>query len=195
MAKGRPGILLYFDTVEPLLEQLNDEELGRLFRASFDYAKSSIEPSFDDRILKMAWGSIKTCLDRDEARYNEAIIQRRYAVYSRESKRHNQEPLSFDAYKEKELSTDNDRHRPITVDNGRHRPITSDNDPYPTTTTTATTKTTKGDRQPYNDFSEVADEDEEEFDGDVETYERPANDRPYVAEAVCEVEAADDLPF
>ena len=192
MAKGRPGILLYFETVEPLLTQLNDEQAGRLFRASFDYAQHGITPSFSDALLSMAWAVMKPCIDRDEERYNETVLQKKYAVYSRECKRHEAEALSFEEYKA--LSTDNSRHRPITGDNGCYQP-------YPTTTTNTTTNPTstttyKGVRRSRDDLTQVAECDEAEFEDAPEAYDRPANDSPDVAEAHSVLDDEDDgLPF
>lgn len=190
MAKGRPGILLYFETVEPLLTQLDDEQAGRLFRASFNYAQHGIAPVFSDALLSMAWAVMKPCIDRDETRYNDAVIQRQYAVYCRECKKGGIQPLPFEAYKAP--STDNGRYRPITTDNTRYHP-------YPTTATTTATNTTttyKGIRHSSGDMTQVAEYDELAFDDEVlDAYDRPANDHPYVAEANVEIEDNSDLPF
>lgn len=201
MAKGRPGILLYFETVEPLLTQLNDEQAGRLFRAAFDYALRGVTPSFSDVLVTMAWAVLKPCIDRDEDRYNDTVIQRQYAVYCRECKKNGKSALPFEAYKA--ISTDNGSYRPITDNNERHRPIANDNtryQPYPTTTTNTTTNanpttTYRGACHTSDEMTQVAECDEAAFENVPEVYDHLADDNPYVVEALSEIEEDNDLPF
>ena len=135
---NRPGILLYFDLVQPLLSQLNDEQVGQLFRAAFEYGQHGTVPSFEPGIVSMAWALIQPAIERDGERYNETILQRKYAVYVREQKRNKMNPISYEDFKRR---SDNDRCHSTSTDNDRHRPITGDNGRYPTTTTKSNTNT------------------------------------------------------
>lgn len=136
---NRPGILLYFDLVQPLLSQLNDEQVGQLFRAAFEYGQHGTVPSFEPGIVSMAWALLQPAIDRDGERYNETILQRKYAVFVREQKRNKADPISFEDFKRR---SDNDRCHSTSADNDRHRSITGDNGRHPTTTTKSNTNTT-----------------------------------------------------
>lgn len=131
--KGRPGVMIYFEVRESL-KFLSLEEKGKLFDAVLEYGELGVIPEFDG-MLGMAWAFMKPKLDADAERYDNAILQRRYAVATREAKKAGQDLPSFAEWK---TSLDNDRLNPITTDVGCY-PTTT-----PTTTpTTATTATTE----------------------------------------------------
>ncbi len=97
---GRPGVMLYFD-ITPLMRLLSEAQRGVLVLDILEYAENGTEPDYtDDRELAIAWTQIRPKLDRDGERYNECVMQRRYAVFSREEKRHGREPCSFEEWKQ-----------------------------------------------------------------------------------------------
>lgn len=53
------------------MQELNNEELGELFRAIFIYAKYGEELEFEHRSLKLVFGFIKSALERDRVSYEE----------------------------------------------------------------------------------------------------------------------------
>lgn len=124
-AKQKPGVMLYFDSIRPALNRLDNEQCGALFRAILDYgefgAVSDLEP-----MTGMVFDLLRPKIDRDAEKYEESREQRQHAVYAREAKRRGEQPLSFPEWRlNRELSSDN-------------RPITPDNEnigPYPSTTT------------------------------------------------------------
>ena len=67
---NRKSFLVYFDWEAPL-QELNNEELGELFRAMFIYAKYGELIDFEHRSLKLVFGFIKSAIDRDKASYEE----------------------------------------------------------------------------------------------------------------------------
>lgn len=93
----KPGVMFYFE-VRPCLKRLNLEEKGQLFEAILDYGEFGIEPSLEG-MAGLAWDFLQPKLDRDATRYERQIEQKQYAVYVRESKKKNVEPLSFDDWK------------------------------------------------------------------------------------------------
>lgn len=140
----KPGVMLYFD-LRPCLKRLTQEQKGQLFEAILEYGEFGAVPNFDDDIgLAVAWDLIRPMIDRDNERYEQAIIQRKHAAYSRECKRNGETPLGLEEWKKiqgyGEKSCDG-KHQPITGDNDRHRPMTDDNGSYPTTTTTPSPST------------------------------------------------------
>jgi len=131
-AKQKPGVMLYFDSIRPALNRLDNEQCGALFRAILDYgefgAVSDLEP-----MTGMVFDLLRPKIDKDTERYEESREQRQHAVYAREAKRRGEQPLSFPEWR---------LNRELSSDNG---PISPDNEnigPYPSTSTTASTSTT-----------------------------------------------------
>lgn len=117
----RPGVMLYFD-VRPALRFLDTEQKGLLFQSILDYAELGVVPELDG-ICGVAWEFIRPKLDKDSAAYNEKVAKAKYAVYSREEKKHNRIPLEYDEWK-------------------MNQAISDDSIRYPTTTPTAATTPT-----------------------------------------------------
>ena len=126
---ARPGIMLYFDILEPI-KVLPDADKGRLLVAMLEYGKNGTVPVFDG-MLALAWGFVKPKIDKDEAEYNLSVLRRQYATVCRERKRKGEPEITFDEW----LKT-NDNH-----DNQKPSMVTNDNQWYPTTSTTPATPT------------------------------------------------------
>ena len=127
---ARPGIMLYFDILEPI-KVLPDADKGRLLVAMLEYGQSGIVPVFDG-MLALAWGFVKPKIDKDEEEYNMSVLRRQYATVCRERKRKGEPEITFDEW----LKT-NGNH-----DNQKPSMVTNDNQWYPTTSTTTTPSTT-----------------------------------------------------
>ncbi len=127
---ARPGIMLYFDILEPI-RVLPDEDKGRLLVAMLEYGKEGIVPEFEG-MLALAWGFVKPKIDKDEEEYNLSVMRRQYATVCRERKKKGEPEITFDEW----LKTMHygEHHRPSMM--------TNDNQWYPTTTTSTTTNTT-----------------------------------------------------
>lgn len=97
MDKKQPGVMLYFD-IRPSLKRLSTQEKGELFEAILDYGEFGVVPDLDG-LLGIAWDFIQPRLDRDRERYGARVIQRKYAVYTRETKRKGGVPLSFEDWR------------------------------------------------------------------------------------------------
>ena len=123
---ARPGIMLYFDILEPI-KVLPDADKGRLLVAMLEYGKNGTIPEFDG-MLALAWGFVKPKIDKDEAEYNLSVLRRQYATVCRERKRKGEPEITFDEW----LKTNGN------PDNQRPSMITNDNQWYPTTATTST---------------------------------------------------------
>lgn len=127
---ARPGIMLYFDILEPI-RVLPDEDKGRLLVAMLEYGKEGIVPKFEG-MLALAWGFVKPKIDKDEEEYNLSVMRRQYATVCRERKKKGEPEITFDEWLK-------------TMQHGEHQRssmMTSDNQWYPTTTTSTTTNTT-----------------------------------------------------
>ena len=128
---ARPGIMLYFDILEPI-KVLPDSDKGRLLVAMLEYGQSGIVPQFDGELgLTLAWGFVKPKIDKDEAEYNLSVLRRQYATTCRERKRKGESEITFDEW----LKTNSD------LDNQKSSMMTNDNQWYPTTSTTTTPST------------------------------------------------------
>ncbi len=133
---GRPGIMLYFDILEPI-RALPDADKGRLLVAMLEYGQSGILPEFDG-LLALAWGFIKPKLDRDGETYESAKVQRKYAAFCKRRTAMNLPKVPFEEWLN---MTDEERERMVTTDNEPLRPVNSVASRYPTTTATTSTKT------------------------------------------------------
>ena len=126
---ARPGIMLYFDILEPI-KVLPDAGKGRLLVAMLEYGQSGKVPAFDG-MLALAWGFVRPKIDKDEEEYNMSVLRRQYATVCRERKRKGEPDITFDEW----LKTHG------TIDNQRSPMMTNDDQWYPTTTTTPSTNT------------------------------------------------------
>lgn len=109
--------MLYFTIREPLLN-LTREQRGDLFMAILDYAEEGKAPSFEEPIMRLAWGFVVPLLDADDKRYQDTRLKRRYAAYCREAKRKGDEILIFDDWLNHHMiSCDDfdDQNHPISV--------------------------------------------------------------------------------
>ena len=133
---ARPGIMLYFDILEPI-KVLPDADKGRLLVAILEYGQSGKVPVFDG-MLALAWGFIQPKLDRDEESYENAKVQRKYAAFCKRRTSLGLPKIPFEEW----LSMDIDeRQRMATEDNEPLRAVDSVNGRYPTTTATVTPST------------------------------------------------------
>ena len=133
---ARPGIMLYFDILEPI-KVLPDEDKGRLLVAMLEYGKTGAVPAFDG-MLALAWGFVKPKIDKDESEYNMSVLRRQYATTCRERKRKGEPEITFDEW----LKTiDIQNNHLISHDNQKPSMMTNDDQWYPTTSTTPTPST------------------------------------------------------
>lgn len=109
---NRPGVLFRFELLDAL-EQLDPADAGLLFLGAMHYAKDGTLPTFQSPLLPVVWSFIKTAVDRDAEAYDSKILQKKYAVYVRESKKAGLEPMDFETWK---TSSDISRCQPISGD-------------------------------------------------------------------------------
>ena len=121
---ARPGIMLYFDILEPI-KVLPDADKGRLLVAMLEYGQCGTVPEFDG-MLALAWGFVKPKIDKDSEEYNRTILKRQYATFCRDRKKKGEPEISFDEWM-------------MTIDNQSYQMISSDTKWYPTTSTTTST--------------------------------------------------------
>ena len=125
---ARPGIMLYFDILEPIRE-LPDAEKGQLLVAMLEYGQSGKVPEFDGKLgLTLAWGFIRPKLDKDSEEYNKTVLKRQYATFCRDRKKKGEPDVSFDEWM-------------MTCGNQGYQVVSSDIKWQPTTTTTPSTST------------------------------------------------------
>ena len=68
MGKEQKGFVVYGD-VQAVVDELNDEQTGRLFKAMITYFATGKAPKFDG-ILKFVWIPIQQQMDRDKEKYD-----------------------------------------------------------------------------------------------------------------------------
>lgn len=77
---GRPGIMLYFDILEPV-RVLTNSERGKLLTAILEYGKEGKEPSFTGK-LALAWGFVRPKIDMDGERYDSVVEKRNTRAFA-----------------------------------------------------------------------------------------------------------------
>lgn len=123
---ARPGIMLYFDILEPI-KVLPDADKGRLLVAMLEYGQTGVVPVFEG-MLALAWGFVKPKIDKDSEEYNRTVLKRQYATFCRDRKRKGEPDISFEEWL-------------MTIDNHGDQVIPHDTKWYPTTATTPSTPT------------------------------------------------------
>ena len=133
---ARPGIMLYFDILEPI-KVLPDADKGRLLVAMLEYGQTGKAPEFDG-MLALAWGFVKPKIDKDEAEYKGVVLKRQYATVCRDRKRKGEPEITFDEWLRTNGNNDNQITSMMTNDTPM---ISNDIKWYPTTSTTSSTNT------------------------------------------------------
>ena len=118
---ARPGIMLYFDILEPI-KVLPDADKGRLLVAMLEYGQRGIVPEFEG-MLALAWGFVKPKIDKDSDEYNKTVLKRQYATFCRDRKRKGEPDITFEEWL-------------MTIDDKCYQMISHDTKWYPTTTAT-----------------------------------------------------------
>lgn len=106
----KPGVMIYFDTVLPAFERLDDEQLGALFRAVVCYAAHGEIVELDG-MAGLTFDMMRPKLDRDDQKYRDKCIKSEYATYCREMKKQGSEPLSYERW----ISDDTGRYETPTA--------------------------------------------------------------------------------
>ena len=133
--KERPGVMLYFDDVRPVISRLDVTQCGVLLRSVMDYAQYGVVPELDP-MTGLAFDMLVPKIDRDAERYEESREQRQYAGYVREKKRSGEPALSIAEWRLARLRAGEPDNGPIPPDNGS---IPPDNGSIPSTSASATT--------------------------------------------------------
>ena len=94
--KKKPGVMVYFD-IRRMVKLLTDEEKGKLFEAILDYGETGTAGELTDT-LRIVWPLIQNKLDIDSLQYDKKVVKRKYASYTRWTKQHNEEPLSYEEW-------------------------------------------------------------------------------------------------
>ena len=123
----RPGVMIYFDMVEPILP-LRDSEKGRLLMAIVEYARDGLEPKFTGR-LALAWGYIQPKLDRDAEVYEDTVQKKKYAAFCKKRVALKLPKISYSQWLT--MTEDKQQHM-VTPDNTCIHVDTDDNTCYPT---------------------------------------------------------------
>ena len=136
---ARPGVMLYFDMLEPI-RVLSDEDKGRLLVAILEYGKDGVVPEFSG-MLALAWGFVRPKIDMDGESYENTKVQRKYAAFCKKRAALKRSKISFEEWLEMD---DDERERALMPDIEPQRPVDFVGSRYPTTTptTTPTTNTT-----------------------------------------------------
>ena len=82
----RPGVMLYFDLYD-VLRQMPMEDAYAVLMAIFEFAQHGVAPKFRNPALTYAWRFIQQSIERDAARYEQVVAQKRKAAQKSWSKK------------------------------------------------------------------------------------------------------------
>ena len=82
----KPGVMLYFD-LYAVLQQMPMEDAYAVLMAAFAIAQNGVVPEFRNPALTYAWHFIQQSIERDSARYEQVVEQKRKAAQKRWSKK------------------------------------------------------------------------------------------------------------
>lgn len=105
---ARPGIMLYFDILEPI-RMLSDADKGQLLVAMLEYGRDGVVPTLEGP-LGIVWSFIQPKIDRDEENYDASKLQRQYAAFCKKRKKIWMPRISFDEWV---LMTEDERKRAV----------------------------------------------------------------------------------
>ena len=86
----RPGVMFYFGQCA-VLRQMPMEDAYALMMATLDFAEHGVVPEFKNPALTYAWSFIQLSVERDSARYDRVVEQRRKAAERRWAKKQQDE--------------------------------------------------------------------------------------------------------
>lgn len=116
----KDNFILYTQQYE-VLEPLTDEQLGKLLRALYLYARDKIIPTFDDGMLTMAFGFVRMQIDASNAKYEEKRARLRQNGMKGGRPRKNQEetekPNGFENNQEKPNGFENNQYSNVMTSN------------------------------------------------------------------------------
>lgn len=116
---ARPGIMLYFDILEPV-RMLSDADKGRLLVAMLEYGRDGVVPELEGA-LGIVWSFVHPMIDKDGQRYDEMKLQREYAAFCKKRKRIWMPKILFDDWV---VMTEDERQRAVDPVASRN-PITA----------------------------------------------------------------------
>ena len=105
---ARPGIMIYFDILEPV-RMLSDADKGRLLMAMLEYGRDGVVPELEGP-LGIVWSFIQPKIDRDEENYDASKLQRQYAAFCKKRKKIWMPRISFDEWV---VMTEDERQRAV----------------------------------------------------------------------------------
>lgn len=154
MENKRPGVMLYFNDLAPVLKYLDNDQLGGFMRQVIEYAQTGEEPDDLHPMAAMAFELMRPRLDNDATAYDNKVASALYASYRNACKRRGIDPVSRDEWDgtmpgddTTDTDTDTDGHRnsptrtPTDTDGHRQASVEVPNTtptPTPTPNTTPT---------------------------------------------------------
>ena len=105
---ARPGIMIYFDILEPV-RMLPDADKGRLLMAMLEYGRDGVVPDLDGP-LGIVWSFVHPMIDKDGQRYDDMKLQREYAAFCKKRKQIWLPKIAFDDWV---CMTEDERQRAV----------------------------------------------------------------------------------
>lgn len=119
--KERPGVMLYFDRLRPVLDTLSLESVGMLLHAIVDYVQYGAEPQLDG-LTNFAFEMMRPSLDNDGERYEQVRQHGQYMAYCKKQKDKGEPALEEDEFIEQLLETESNCQLQTVNDSNKQKP-------------------------------------------------------------------------
>lgn len=104
-----PGMMLYFDRIGDTVEYLDNESLGKFFRAIYTYGRFGREETDElPTEVTLVWKYIKSMLDDSRQKYAETCIKNSYNAQKGYAKARGEEMPPYEEYREQYMKEHGD---------------------------------------------------------------------------------------
>lgn len=109
---SKEGVVLYYEILEQL-EDLTDEQFGKVMRAIIKYDKTGEIADFDDISVKISFKCVKPTIDRNKEKYQSKCEMQRQKIIDYWNKRKEEEQIQLNTtvYNGIQKNTDKDKEQ------------------------------------------------------------------------------------
>ena len=107
---SKKAVVLYYEILEQL-EDLTDEQFGKVTRAIINYDKTGKIPEFDDVALKIAFKCVKPTIDRNKQDYQDKCEMQRQKIQDYWDRKKQEEQMNTMEYNGIQKNTDKDKDK------------------------------------------------------------------------------------
>lgn len=120
---SKEGVVLYYEILEQL-EDLTDEQFGKVMRAIIKYDKTGQISEFDDISVKISFKCVKPTIDRNKEKYQNKCEMQRQKIIDYWNKRKEEEQIQLNTIEyngiQKNTDKDKEQEQDIIINNKKN---------------------------------------------------------------------------